>query len=106
MSSNYGGAEMGKLSVCCVVVLNLALVQTALAEETTTQLTPAEVAGVIKAVTKYLDVVHAKDDTVSKNFDAYFDPATGQVENNAAFAGDREPHSRFNNCMAQQAYPH
>ena len=100
------GAEMGRLSVCCAVVLNLALVQTALAEETTTQLTPAEVAGVIKAVTKCLDVVHAKDDTFSKNFDAYFDPATGQVENNAAFAGDREPHSRFNNCMAQQAYPH
>jgi hypothetical protein len=42
---------MGKLSVCCAVVLNLALAQTALAEETTTQLTPVEVAGVIKAVT-------------------------------------------------------
>jgi hypothetical protein len=66
------GAEMGKLSVCCAVVLNLALVRTALAEETTTQLTPTEVAAVIKAVTKCLNIVHSKDDTVSKNFDAHY----------------------------------
>ena len=62
MPSNQG-AEMGKLSVCCAVVLNLALVQTALAEETTAQLTPTEVAAVIKAVTKCLNIVHSKDDT-------------------------------------------
>ena len=63
---------MGKLRVCCAVVLNLALVQTALAEETTTQLTPTKVAAVIKAVSKCLNIVHSKDDIVSKNFDAHY----------------------------------
>jgi hypothetical protein len=96
---------MGKLSVCCAVVLNLALVRTALAEETTTQLTPTEVAAVIKAVTKCLNIVHSKDDTVSKNFDAHYNPATGRVENNAVYVGDTEPHFQFNKCMAHQGYP-
>ena len=96
---------MGKLSVCCAVVLNLALVQTALAEETTTQLTPTEVAAVIKAVTKCLNIVHSKDDIVSKNFDAHYNAATGRVEKNAVYVGDREPQFEFNKCMAQQGHP-
>jgi hypothetical protein len=97
---------MGKLGVCCAVVLNLALVQTALAQETKTQQTPAETATINKAVSKCLDFVRTKADPVfSKGFDAYYNPATGRVENNAALIGDKESLSRFNKCMAEQGVP-
>ena len=96
--------ETGKLSVCCAVVLNLALLQTALAQETKTQQTPAETA--TKAISKCLDFVRTKADPVfSKGFDAYYNPATGRVENNAALIGDKESLSRFNKCMAEQGVP-
>jgi hypothetical protein len=83
-------------------------VQTAFAQEkeTTTQKAPAETATINKAISKCLNFVRTKADPVfSKGFDAYYNPATGRVENNAALIGDKESLSRFNKCMAQQGIP-
>jgi hypothetical protein len=77
---------MRKLNVCCAVVLNLAWPQTAFSEEAPTR---PDVATSNKAISKCLDFVRTKADPVfSKGFDAYYNPATGRVENNAALIGD------------------
>ena len=94
---------MRKLGVCCAVVLNLAQVQTAFSGEAPTRL---DMATINKAISKCLDFVRSKADPVfSKGFDAYYNPATGRVENNAALIGDKESLSRFNKCMAEQGVP-
>ena len=95
------------LSVCCAVILNLALMQIALAEETTTQLT---LTAINKAVSKCVDVVHSYQGDASttyffEKFDAYYNYVTGQVGNNSLYEGDKEPLFRFNKCMAQQGIP-
>jgi hypothetical protein len=88
------------------VVLNLAIVPVAVAEETT-QPSPATIN---EAVSKCVDVVHSykgleRDEYFSKKFDAYYNPLTGRIENNAQYAGDRDPLFRFNKCMTQQGVP-
>jgi hypothetical protein len=67
--------------------------QAALAQETKTQQTPADTA--TKAVSKCLDFVRTKAAPVlSKGFDAYYNPATGRVENKCgSYRGQKEPFS-------------
>jgi hypothetical protein len=46
--------------------------------------------------------VHLQDDEPSQRFDAFYNPSTGRVENNAAYDSDQEPLHRFEQCMAMQ----
>src|SRR5580704_14671737 len=46
--------------------------------------------------------VHLQNDEPSQRFDAFYNPATGRVENNATYDSDREALSRFEKCMAMQ----
>ncbi len=39
-----------------------------------------------------------------KHFDAYYNPATGMVENNAASNGDQQALYNFRKCMAQEGF--
>lgn len=39
-----------------------------------------------------------------KNFDAFYNPATGTVQNNATTVGDQKPLYFFNKCMAEQGF--
>jgi hypothetical protein len=95
-----------KLGGCCAVVLNLA---PAFAQEKETT-PPADTASINEIVTKCLDIVHSYKGDVSteyfsKRFDAFYNPLTHQVENNARIAPEQEPLFRFNKCMAQQGVP-
>jgi hypothetical protein len=40
-----------------------------------------------------------------KHFDAFYNPATGRVENNGYLNGDVPPQYQFNKCMASQGLP-
>lgn len=62
------------------------------------------------AVKHCLDVVHdyhpldPLDREFFSHFDAFFNPASGRVENNAIYAGDQAPLFQFNKCMASKGY--
>jgi hypothetical protein len=60
----------------------------------------------IDAVVKYcVNEMHAKDDFPSQNFDAYYNAATGKVQNNVIYVRDEEPLYRFQKCVAMQGIP-
>ena len=46
--------------------------------------------------------VHLQNDEPSQRFDAFYNPGTGRVENNAIYDADQEPLSRFERCLAMQ----
>lgn len=63
-----------------------------------------------KAVKACVEVVHATkardfDQMFYKEFDAYYNPASGTVQNNAYRAGDTRPLYTFNKCMVQKGVP-
>jgi hypothetical protein len=89
---------MRKLNIYCVVlVLNLAWVSTSHAQDT---------AVINKAVSECIKFVHAfSDDSFFKRFDAYYNVATGRVENNVMYVGERAALFQFNKCMAQHGFP-
>lgn len=68
-----------------------------------------------KAVKHCLDIVHqfpahnqigvGTSADFFKNFDAFYNPATGRVENNGYLNGDIPPQYQFNKCMASQGFP-
>ena len=64
-----------------------------------------------KAITHCLDVVHrfpvdnGVEQRFFKHFDAYYNPASGQVENNAVYNGDQAPLFQFDKCMASRGFP-
>jgi hypothetical protein len=63
-----------------------------------------------KAVKHCVDVVHSfPADQMSaqffKKFDAYYNSASGRVENNAYLNGDLPVAYQFNKCMASQGFP-
>jgi hypothetical protein len=62
-----------------------------------------------KAMTHCLGVVHNTQsndgmEKFYKNFDAYYNPATGRVVNNAQTYGDSKAVFVFNKCMAKQGF--
>lgn len=62
-----------------------------------------------KAIKQCLDVVHRFpadqfEAPFFKQFDAYFNRVTGQVENNAYRGGDAPVLYQFNKCMASYGY--
>jgi hypothetical protein len=88
---------MRELNIYCVVlVLNLAWVSTSHAQDTAT---------INKTVTECLKVVHSLADDYAKYFDAFYNPATGKVENNVIYATGRSALFQFNKCMAQHGVP-
>jgi hypothetical protein len=89
---------MRKLDIYCVVlVLNLCWVSTSHAQDT---------AAINKAVSECLKVVHSLvDDSYAKYFDAFYNPATGLVENNVMYATGRPALFQFNKCMVQHGVP-
>ena len=68
-----------------------------------------------KAVKHCVDVVHqfpahnqmdvGTDEKFFKHFDAFYNPASGRVENNGYLNGDIPPQYQFNKCMASQGFP-
>jgi hypothetical protein len=63
-----------------------------------------------EAVKACVDAVHATkvgemERSFFREFDAYYNPATQLVENNAYRGGDRPPLYAFNKCMVQKGFP-
>jgi len=69
------------------------------------------ITSVTDAIDFCVDEVHkhnAENDFEKKfylNFDAYYNPATDTVNNNAMRNGDQPPLYLFNKCMAKVGYP-
>jgi hypothetical protein len=64
-----------------------------------------EVEKSIKSCVELVHKIKAKnqfEDEFYKNFDAFYNPATGLIQNNAYRNGDREPLYRFNKCMTER----
>lgn len=59
-----------------------------------------------KAVSQCLKVVHSStDDEYAKYFDAFYNQASGLVENNVIYVSGRPALFQFNKCMAQHGVP-
>jgi hypothetical protein len=64
-----------------------------------------------KAVKYCIDVVHNTHpseqymETYYKNFDAFYNPTTGSVQNNALSVGDQKALFVFEKCMKEQGFP-
>lgn len=67
------------------------------------KLTQAE--AIKKTVLACLEVVHSNPDASSQRFYAYYNAATGTVENNMIYQAGREPLFRFQKCMAEHGVP-
>lgn len=94
------------LSIFCV----LCVATSARAQDNSTQQNPAVASPIARAVSHCVAAVHQmKSDAVSaqffKHFDAFYNPATQHVENNAVYVGDQQPLYEFNKCMALQGFP-
>src|SRR6266852_3993586 len=88
-------------AIGCVALSASTLAQTATPPASTIdQLTP-----VAKAVKHCSDVVRAKPDAWSQKFDAFYNPASRKVENNATMVGDQQPLFEFNKCMTEMGFP-
>jgi hypothetical protein len=74
-------------------------------------ISPEQSQAIIEKVVQYcVDVVHKfpADETEAyyfKRFDAFYNPATGLVQNNGYLVGDEPPLYEFNKCMASQGLP-
>lgn len=105
MSMRVEGIGRGSYLVVCVALL-LACSGVLIVTPATAQENPT-----IETVIKQcVDVVHhfpadRMDATFFKNFDAFYNPATSQVENNAIVVGDQAALYQFNKCMASHGFP-
>jgi hypothetical protein len=74
------------------------------------QNTPAG-ADVVKVVNRCVNVVHNTRpaqpylEMYYKNFDAFYNPASGLVQNNAQTVGDMQALFVFQKCMTEQGFP-
>jgi hypothetical protein len=91
---------MRKLGVCAVV-LSIAC--------TSSQAEEDDLASINKTIAACIKVVHVmdKDNPFAKDFDAYYNSATGTVEYNVMFANAfaRPVLFQFEKCMAQHGLP-
>jgi hypothetical protein len=74
------------------------------------QQSPEALAAINAAIKHCVDVVHKmKPNEIYgqsyKHFDAYYNTATGMVENNAFLNVDQAALYEFRKCMAQEGYP-
>lgn len=65
---------------------------------------------IVNAVKHCVDVVHntKSGDVVTlfyKEFDAFYNPSSGRVKNNAFRVGDQQALFAFNKCMTEQGFP-
>ena len=112
------GRELMKASTLAAVLGFACLTLPAMAQQnptatqaTTQTIPPEQSQAMIEKVVKHcVDVVHQfpADQVLAlyfKRFDAFYNPATGRVENNGYLNGDRPPLFEFNKCMASQGLP-
>jgi hypothetical protein len=95
---------MTRLVICCGGFLIAVSGQIALAEGAA-KLTETETAAIKETVRACVQVVHSNPDTFSQGFYAYYNAATGTVENNMIYQAGREPLFRFQKCMAEHGVP-
>jgi uncharacterized protein with von Willebrand factor type A (vWA) domain len=69
------------------------------------ELAPDQQEAIKNTIAHCLLEVHTHSDNFSKHFDAYYNQATGLVENNALYNGDQEPLYQFRKCMATSGFP-
>ena len=61
---------------------------------------------IVKAVKYCVDFVHsASGNAFYQSFDAFYNPTTGNVENNVVYVGGQEALFVFNKCMAGHGFP-
>ena len=95
---------MTRLAIYCGGFLIAVSGQIALAEGAA-NLTETETAAIKKTVLGCVQVVHRNPDILSQGFHAYYNAATGTIENNMIYQADREPLLRFQTCMAEHGVP-
>ena len=95
---------MTRLVVFCGGFLIAVSGQIALAEGAA-KLTETETAAIKETVRVCVQVVHSDPDAFSQGFYAYYNAATGTVENNVIYQAGREPLLRFQKCMAERGVP-
>lgn len=95
---------MNRLVVCCGGFLIAVWGQIALAEGAA-KLTETETAAIKETVRTCVQVVHRNPDSFSQGFYAYYNVATGTVEDNLVYQAGREPLFRFQKCMAEHGVP-
>jgi hypothetical protein len=69
-----------------------------------------ETAAIEKAVKECVDAVHhfpadEMEKRFFQKFDAFYNSATGRVQNNGYLNGDVPPQYQFNKCMASKGFP-
>lgn len=69
------------------------------------QTDPVTTALIVAAVKVCVVEVHKSADSFAKHFDAFYNPATGLVENNAVYVGDQPSVYQFRKCMTAAGYP-
>jgi hypothetical protein len=80
------------------------------------QLTPDQATEVTKAVKQCVATVHTAAKCLGletcpqgseffKNFDAFYNSASGRVENNVSLQGERKALFLFNKCMSEKGHP-
>lgn len=95
---------MARLVVCCGGFLIAVWGQIALAQGAA-KLNETETVAIKETVRACVVVVHSNPDTFSQGFYAYYNVATGTVENNMLYRAGREPLFRFQKCMAEHGVP-
>jgi len=101
----------GVLSFSCLTLPVLAQQNPTAMQGTTQTISPDQSHAIIEKVVKYcVDVVHKfpadqMEAQFFKRFDAFYNLATGRVENNGYLNGDIPPQYQFNKCMASQGVP-
>ena len=69
-----------------------------------------ETAIIKKAISDCLKVVHSypaepMNESFFKRFDAFYNTASGRVEDSGVYVGDQAPRFQFHKCMAQHGVP-
>jgi hypothetical protein len=95
---------MTRLIICCGGFLIAVSGQIALAEGAA-KLSETETAAIKQTVRACVQVVHSNPDALFQSFYAFYDAATGTVENNVIYQAGREPLFRFQTCMAEHGVP-
>ena len=95
---------MARLAIYCGGFLIAVSGQMARAEGAA-NLTETETAAIKKTVLGCVQVVHRNIDALSQGFHAYYNAATGTIENNTLYQADTGPLFRFRTCMAEHGAP-
>jgi hypothetical protein len=69
--------------------------------------TPAQIENLKKTISLCVDAARksAPGDAMAQEFDAFYNPGNGQVQNNVRFQGQRPALYAFNKCMTERGIP-